>query len=49
MNKGDVIPEGMWNAVVDAIEEKCKVEDAERRRLAAAQQAAVTPGSKRRH
>jgi hypothetical protein len=45
----DVIPHEMWDAVAEAVDEKCKVEDAERRRVAAAKQAAVKPTSKRRH
>jgi hypothetical protein len=41
----------VWNAIEDAIEERCKVEDAERRRIAAAQKSAPVPKpfSKRRH
>ena len=26
----DVIPHKVWDAVIDAVDEKCKVEDAER-------------------
>jgi hypothetical protein len=29
-----VLPNEIWNAVFDALDEKCKVEDAERRRAA---------------
>jgi hypothetical protein len=41
----------VWDAIEDAIEERCKVEDAERRRVAAAQKSAPAPKpfSKRRH
>lgn len=38
----------VWDAIDDAIEERCKVEDAERRRVAEAQKSAPKP-SKRRH
>ena len=38
----------VWNAVEDAIEERCKVEDTERRRVAAAQKSAPKPSSWRR-
>jgi hypothetical protein len=39
----------LWNVIDDAIEMRCKVEDAERRRAAAAQKANVKPTSRRRH
>jgi hypothetical protein len=45
----DVLPHGFWEAVDDAIEAKCKVEDAERRAAAKARQAKLTPRSKRQH
>src|SRR5262249_16170302 len=31
-----VVPREIWDAVIDAVDEKCKVEDAERRRVSAA-------------
>lgn len=42
----DLMPNEMWDALLDTVDEKCKVEDAERRRLAAAK---PRPSSKRRH
>jgi hypothetical protein len=42
----DVLPHGFWEAVDDAIEVKCKVEDAERRTAAKAK---LTPRSRKRH
>jgi hypothetical protein len=45
----DVLPHGFWDAVDDAIETKCKAEDAERRAAAKARQAKLTPRSKRQH
>ena len=35
----------VWNAVEDAIEQRCKVEDNERRRVAAAPKSALKPSS----
>jgi hypothetical protein len=40
--------DAVWDAIDDAIEERCKVEDDERRRVAEAQKSAPKP-SKRRH
>jgi hypothetical protein len=45
----DVLPHGFWEAVDDAIEAKCKAEDAERRTAAKARQAKLTPRSRKRH
>jgi hypothetical protein len=45
----DVLPHEVWDAVIDAIDNKCKAEDAERRRVADEKRAAATPTSKRRH
>ena len=39
----------VWEAVMDAIDAKCKVEDAERRAAAKARQAKLTARSRRRH
>jgi hypothetical protein len=35
ITRGDVLPHEAWNAVDDAIDEKCKAEDAARRLAAA--------------
>jgi hypothetical protein len=45
----DVLPHGFWDAVDDAIEAKCKTEDAERRTVAKARQAKLTVRSRKRH
>jgi hypothetical protein len=45
----DVLPPGFWEAVDDAIEAKCKVQDAERRTAAKARQAKLMPRSRKRH
>jgi hypothetical protein len=45
----DVLPHGFWEAVDDAIEVKCKVEDAERRTVAKARQAKLTVRSRKRY
>jgi hypothetical protein len=46
----DVLPHEAWDVVLDAVDEKCKAEDAERRRVAAAaKRAALSPKSKRQH
>lgn len=34
ITENDVLPHEMWDAVIDAIDEKCKAEDAERRKTA---------------
>jgi hypothetical protein len=39
----------MYSPVDDAIEAKCKAEDAERRAAAKARQAKLTPRSRKRH
>jgi len=45
----DVLPNEVWEAMMDAIDAKCKVEDAERRTAAKAWQAKLTPRSRERH
>jgi hypothetical protein len=45
----DVLPQAFWEAVIDAIDAKCKVEDAERRAAAKARLAKLTPRSRKRH
>jgi hypothetical protein len=49
ITRSGVLTEEIWEAALDAIEEKCKAEDVERRRVATAERAAVRPTSKRRH
>ena len=44
-----VLPREEWDALLDLVDEQCKVEDAERRRGAKARRAAMNPRSKRRH
>jgi hypothetical protein len=39
----------VWNVVEDAIEAQCKIEDAERRRIAAIRATSPTRPSRRRH
>ena len=40
----DVIPHQMFDVLLEAVDEKCKVEDAQRRRLAAMEELAVGAG-----
>jgi hypothetical protein len=48
--KIDILAIGeVWNILEDAIEEKCKIEDAERRRIAAAKATSPDRPSRRRH
>jgi hypothetical protein len=49
ITQNDVLPNAFWEAVVEAIDAKCKVEDAERRADAKARQASLTPRSRKRH
>jgi hypothetical protein len=49
MTRNGVLTEEIWETVLDAIDEKCKAADAERRRVAAAQKAATSPTSKKKH
>jgi hypothetical protein len=49
ITENDVLPNNFWEAVIDAIDAKCKVEDAERRIAAKARQAKLTPKSRKRH
>src|SRR5262245_44168317 len=45
----DVLPFEMWDALLDAVDDKCRAEDAERRRVAAAKATSPTRTSRRRH
>jgi hypothetical protein len=49
ITENDVLPSDFWEAVVQAIDAKCKVEDAERRAAAKSRQAQPTPRSRKRH
>jgi hypothetical protein len=49
ITQNDVLPNAFWEAVVEAIDAKCKVEDAERRAAAKARQAKLTSKSRKRH
>jgi hypothetical protein len=49
ITQNDVLPDAFWNAVMDAIDAKCKVEDTERRIAAQARQAKLTAKSRKRH
>jgi hypothetical protein len=50
MTRDGILPDEVWDAVLDAVDEKCKVEDAERHRIATARRAARnSPKSKSKH
>ena len=49
ITQNEVLPNAVWEAVIDAVDAKCKVEDAERRTAAKDRPAKLTPRSKRRH
>jgi len=49
ITQNDVLPHSTWDAVLDAVDEQCKAEDAERRRVAAARATSPTKPSRRRH
>jgi hypothetical protein len=49
ITRDNILPNDVWDAVLDAVDERCKAEDAERRRAAAAQQAKVKPRSRKHH
>ena len=49
ITQNEVLPNAVWEAVIDAVDTKCKVEDAERRTAAKDRPAKLTPRSKRRH
>jgi hypothetical protein len=47
ITENDVLPNDFWQAVIDAIDAKCK--DAERRAAANARLAKLAPRSRKRH
>jgi len=49
ITRDDVLPHDAWDAVLDAVDEQCKAEDADRRRAAAARQADARPRSRKQH
>ncbi len=49
ITREDILPHEAWDALLDAVDEQCKLEDAERRRAAAAQQAKAKPTSRKHH
>jgi hypothetical protein len=49
ITQDDVLPSAVWEAVIDAIDAKCKIEDVERRAAAKARQARLTPRSRKPH
>jgi hypothetical protein len=49
ITQNEVLPNVVWEAVIDAVDAKCKVEDAERRTAAKDRPAKLMPKSKRRH
>jgi len=49
ITQNDVLPNEVWEAVMDAIDAKCKVEDAERRAAAKARLTKLMPKPRNRH
>jgi hypothetical protein len=49
MTKDGVVPTETWDAVLDAVDEHCKREDAERRKIATARATTPARPSRRRH
>jgi hypothetical protein len=49
ITENDVLPNDFWEAVIDAIDAKCKLKDAERRAAALARQAKLASKSRKRH
>jgi len=48
LTRDDIIPTEVWDVLLDAVDDKCRIEDAERRRVAAARAASPKP-TRRRH
>ena len=42
LTRDDIIPTEVWDVLLDAVDDKCRTEDAERRRIAAARAASPT-------
>ena len=49
LTRDDIIPTEVWDVLLDAVDEKCKAEDAERRRVAAARATSPARPSRKRH
>jgi len=49
LTRDDIIPTEVWDVLLDAVDDKCKVEDSERRRVAAAKATSPAKTSRRRH
>ena len=49
LTRDDIIPTEIWDVLLDAVDDKCRAEDAERRRIAAAKAASQARPSRRRH
>ena len=49
LTRDDIIPTEVWDVLLDAVDDKCRVEDAERRRVAAARAALPAKRSRKRH
>jgi hypothetical protein len=49
ITRDGVVPDEVWDAVLDGVDEQCKVTDAERRRVAAARAISPARPSRRRH
>ena len=49
LTRDDIIPTEVWDVLLDAVDDKCRTEDAERRRIAAAKATSPAKPSRRRH
>ena len=49
LTRDDIIPTEVWDVLLDAVDDKCRTEDAERRRVAAAKANSPAKPSRRRH
>ena len=49
LTRDDIIPTEVWDVLIDAVDDKCRAEDAERRRIAAAKATSLGKTSRRRH
>jgi hypothetical protein len=49
LTRDDIIPTEVWDVLLDAVDDKCRAEDAERCRIAAAKATSPAKTSRRRH
>jgi hypothetical protein len=49
LTRDDIIPTEVWDTLLDAVDDKCKAEDAERRRVAALKATSPNRRSRSRH